>query len=171
MTGGDFLLWLVWALFGTVLMVLVVTRYVRPIFTAGGARGDEGLAVRGMAGGAGPDGAWLYCEDGDPMDKRHAWYAVRAGGTTVLGSTPRSASDDTSFFYLRAHDIRDRQVTIRWDSRLRRYVLQKGEGTVRHNNEPVADGAALPLTDGDTIELGEITRMRFTYTGPPREAS
>ena len=27
----------------------------------------------------------------------------------------------------------------------------------------------IPLTDGDTIELGELTRMRFTYTGPPKQ--
>jgi hypothetical protein len=171
MTGGDFLLWLVWAIFGTVLMVLVVIRYVRPIFTEGWSRGGEGLVARGAGGGAGPDGAWLYCEDGAPLDKRAAWFRVRAGGATVLGNTPRGPVDDTSFVYLSAHDIRDRQVTIRWDSRLRRYLLQKGEGIVRHNNEPVSDGAALPLTDGDTIELGDVTRMRFTYTGPPREAS
>jgi hypothetical protein len=169
LTGGDFLLWLVWAAFGTVLMVLVVTRYVRPIFSEGGSRSAVG-GTAPAGGPAGPEGAWLFCEDGAPLDQRAAWFRVRSGGATVLGNTPRGPVGDTTFVYLSAHDIRDRQVTIRWDTGRRRYVLEKGEGIVRHNNELVPDGAALPLTDGDTIELGEITRMRFTYTGPPPEA-
>jgi hypothetical protein len=168
MTGGDFLLWLVWAAFGTVLMVLVVTRYVRPIFSEGWSRGTE-AAAPSRSGPAGPDGAWLFCEDGAPLDRRAAWFRVRSGGATVLGNTPRGPVGDTTFVYLSAHDIQDRQVTIRWDSGRRRYVLEKGEGVVRHNNELVPDGATQPLTDGDTIELGEMTRMRFTYTGPPPE--
>ncbi len=161
MTGGDFVLWLTGAAFATALMALVVIRYVRPIFTERLSRPAELPAAQG------PDGAWLYCEDGAPLDKRAEWFRVRPGGTTVLGNTPRGPVGDTAFVYLSAHDLHDRQVTICWDSRLRRYLLQKGEGAVRHNNEPVPEGAALPLTDGDTIELGEVTRMRFTYTSPP----
>ena len=161
MTGGDFVLWLTGAAFGTVLMALVVTRYVRPIFT------DRLTRLEDATDGCGPDGAWLYCEDGAPLDKRAGWFRVRPGGTTVLGNTPRAPVSDTAFVYLSAHDLHDRQVTIRWDAGLRRYVLWKGEGVVRHNNEVVADGATLPLTDGDTLDLGEGTRMRFTYTSPP----
>src|SRR3954452_6741871 len=157
MTGGDFLLWLVWAAFGTVLMVLVVTRYVRPIFTEGWSRSGDGLVAQVAAERAPPDGAWLFCEDGAPLDKRAAWFRVRPGGAVVLGNTPRAPAGDTAFIYLSAHDIGNQQVTIRWDASLRRYVLQKGEGVVRHNNEPVPEGATLPLTDGDTLELGEIT--------------
>jgi hypothetical protein len=168
-TGGDFLLWLVWAAFGAVLMVLVVARYVRPIFSEGWSRVTEGGTATGGAQ-AGPEGAWLFCEDGAPLDQRAAWFRVRSGGVTVLGNTPRGPVGDTTFVYLSAHDIQDRQVTIRWDTGRRRYVLEKGDGAVRHNNEPVPDGAALALTDGDTIELGEMTRMRFTYTGPPPQA-
>jgi hypothetical protein len=162
-TGGDFVLWLVGAMFGTVLMVVAVTRYVRPIFS------DRLTGATETALTAGAAGAWLYCEEGAPLDRRAEWFRVRPGGATVLGNTPRSATSDTSFIYLTAHDIQDRQVTIRWDPGLRRYVLQKGEGTVRHNNELVPEGMAHPLTDGDTIELGEMTRMRFTFTGPPKE--
>ncbi len=164
------MLWLVWAAFGVALMAVVVIRYLRPIFTERLPRLGEGM---GRVGGsrAGPDGAWLFCEDGAPLDKRAAWFRVRPGGATVLGNTPRGPAGDTAFVYLSAHDVRDRQVTIRWDAGLRRYVLQKGDGVVRHNNEPVADGAALALTDGDTIDLGEMTRMRFTYTGPPAPAA
>src|SRR6266540_2121677 len=90
MTGGDFLLWLVWAAFGTVLMVLVVTRYVRPIFTEGWTRGGVGVTTRATGSAVRPEGAWLYCEDGDPVDKRAAWFRVRPGGATVLGNTPRA---------------------------------------------------------------------------------
>lgn len=161
MTGGDFVLWLTGAAFAIGLMSLVVTRYVRPIFTQ---------RVSGSAGAPrarGVEGAWLYCEEGAPLDKRAGWFRVRPGGATVLGNTPRASASDTAFVYLSAHDLHDRQVTIRWDAGARRYILQKGEGLVRHNNETVADGTTLPLTDGDTIELGEVTRMRFTYTNPP----
>jgi hypothetical protein len=161
MTGGDFVLWLTGAAFASGLMFLVVTRYLRPIFTE---RLDRPVEVSAFQG---PEGAWLYCEDGTPLDKRAEWFRIRSGGTTVLGNTPRGSAGDTAFVYLSAHDLHDRQVTIRWDGRQRRYVLQKGEGVVRHNNETVPDGASLPLTDGDTIELGEVTRMRFTYTSPP----
>jgi hypothetical protein len=164
-TGGDFSLWLVWAAFGTALMVLVVTRYLLPILRERLPVAGEGASQTGR-GAAGDDGAWLFCEDGAPLDARAAWFRVRSRGATVLGNTPRGAVGDTTFVYLSAHDIRDRQVTIRWDASRRRYVLEKGEGTVRHNNEPVAEGATVGLTDGDTIDLGEITRMRFTYTGP-----
>lgn len=161
MTGGDFVLWLTGAAFAMALMALVVTRYVRPIFTERFSR------PAGTHEGRGPDGAWLYCEDGAPLDKRAGWFRVRPGGATVLGNTPRAPVSDTAFVYLSAHDLHDRQVMICWDAGLRRYVLRKGEGVVRHNNEAVPEGATLPLTDGDTIELGEATRMRFTYTGPP----
>jgi hypothetical protein len=161
MTGGDFLLWLTGAAFATALTALVVTRYVRPIFTERLARAVDDRGARG------PEGAWLYCEEGAPLDKRAGWFRVRPAGSTVLGNTPRAPISDTAFVYLSAHDLHDRQVTIRWDPSLRRYLLQKGEGIVRHNNEAVPDGATLPLTDGDTIELGEVTRMRFTYTSPP----
>ena len=163
MTGGDFILWLTGAAFGTALMAVVLTRYVRPIFTERLSHAEESPRA------SGPDGAWLYCEDGTPLDKRAGWFRVRSAGSTVLGNTPRGASADTAFIYLSAHDLHDRQVTIRWDPQQRRYLLQKGEGTVRHNNEPVPEGAVIPLTDGDTVELGEVTRMRFTYTHPPLE--
>jgi hypothetical protein len=165
MTGGDFILWLTGAAFATVLMVVVVTRYLRPIFA------DRTALGPGRTDAAGIDGAWLYCEDGAPLDKRAGWFRVRPGGNTVLGNTPRTASVDTAFIYLSAHDLSDRQVTIRWDPQRRRYVLVKGEGQVRHNNELVPEGAVLPLTDGDSIDLGEVTRMRFTYTRPPMEKS
>jgi hypothetical protein len=147
-------------------MIMVFTRYVRPIFREGWGRAAVGITARAAMGPASPDGAWLYCEDGAPLDRRAAWFRVRPAGATVLGNTPRGPVGDTTYVYLSAHDVRDRQVTIRWDPAQRRYVLQKGDGPVRHNNEPVPDDATLPLTDGDTIELGEITRMRLTYTGP-----
>jgi hypothetical protein len=161
MTGGDFVLWLCGALFGAGLVGVVVARYVRPIFSERVSGSAEGRAA-----GA-PVSAWLYCEEGAPLDQQAAWFRVRPGGTTVLGNTPRASVGDTSFVYLSAHDVADGQVTIRWDAGQGRYVLRKGEGVVRHNNEPVPDGAALPLTDGDTLELGEVTRMRFTFTPPP----
>lgn len=161
MTGGDFLLWLTGAAFATALMALVVARYALPIFSERLVRPVQSAVAPG------PEGAWLYCEDGAPLDKRAEWFRVRPGGATVLGNTPRGPAGDTVFVYLSAHDLHDRQVTIRWDPRLRRYLLQKGEGVVRHNNEPVPEAATLPLTDGDTIALGEVTRLRFTYAGPP----
>jgi hypothetical protein len=162
MTGGDFLLWVIGALFAAVLMVVTVTRYVRPIFSERLPAAEEAVLPTGLST------AWLFCEEGAPLDRRAEWFRVRPGGTTVLGNTPLSATHDTTFIYLTAHDIRDRQVTIRWEPGRRGYLLHKGEGSVRHNNEPVPDGAIQTLTDGDTIELGEVTRLRFTFTGPPK---
>src|SRR5438105_15374906 len=104
MTGGDFVLWLAWAAFGTGLMALVLVRYVRPIFTERVSRPVDAPRAAGV------EGAWLYCEDGAPLDKRAAWFRVRPGGATVLGNTPRGPAGDTAFVYLSAHDVRDRQV-------------------------------------------------------------
>ena len=60
----GFVLWLTGAAFGTVLMALVLTQYVRPIFSERPSR------VGDSPDPTGPDGAWLYCEDGAPLDKR-----------------------------------------------------------------------------------------------------
>jgi hypothetical protein len=129
---------------------------------------SEGVSIGADRPAVGaPVNAWLYCEEGAPLDQQAAWFRVRPGGTTVLGNTPRASVGDTSFIYLSAHDVSDRQVTIRWDAVSGRYLLEKGDGVVQHNNEPVPEGAAVPLTDGDTLELGEVTRLRFTYTAPP----
>src|SRR5439155_205176 len=135
MTGGDFVLWLCGALFGAGLMGVVVAHYVRPIFS----ERVSASAERPTTGT--PASVWLYCEEGAPLDQQAAWFRVRAGGTTVLGNTPRAPVGGTSFVYLSAHDVTDRQVTIRWDAGKGRYLLEKGDGIVRHNNEPVAEGA------------------------------
>jgi len=37
---------------------------------------------------------------------------------------------------------------------------------VLHNNEPLAPGETAELVDGDTLEFGQVSRFRFTLTGP-----
>jgi hypothetical protein len=50
-------------------------------------------------------------------------------------------------------------------------VLEAGDGKVLHNNEVLPSGTSASLTDGDTIDLGDLTRLRFTFTGPPEALS
>src|SRR5262249_26242740 len=110
---------------------------------------------------------WLFCEDGTALDKRARWFRVAPRGTTLVGNRPHSSTGETAHVYLTAHDIKERQLAIRYDHGQRRYVLQRGEGRLMHNNELVTHDPPIVLTDGDTLDLGESTRLRFTFAGPP----
>jgi hypothetical protein len=170
MTHSSFLLWLAWALFAAALLFVIGFRYLREVRASGPLRSDASERASGVRAGGRPTDhprPWLYCEDGSPVDKRAAWFALRAGGTTVIGHQPRPATERAAYVYLAAHDLDAEQATIRFDRAQRRYVLEPMNGTVRHNNEPLAVGTAAPLTDGDTVDLGEVTRLRFTFTPPP----
>jgi hypothetical protein len=158
MTGGNLLLWVVWALFAAALVWLLCTRYLRAVLAGPPARAASPAAV---------GSPWLFCEDGSSLDRRAAWFRVRAGGTTVVGNRPRAATGGLGTIYLTAHDVGEQHLTIRYDPVRRRYLLEAGDGKVMHNNEPLPKGASAPLTDGDTIDLGDLTRLRFTFTGPP----
>jgi hypothetical protein len=162
MTGDNLLVWAVWALFAGALVWLLGTRYLRAVLAGPPTRG----AVPEPA--ASP---WLFCEDGSTLDRRAAWFRVRAGGTTVVSNRPRAASGSVGGIYLTAHDVGEQHLTIRYDPPRRRYLLEVGDGKVLHNNEALPRGASAPLTDGDTIDLGELTRLRFTFTGPPEVGS
>jgi len=158
MTGGSLLIWAAWALFAAALVWLLYSRYLRAVLA-----GPSPAAAAPEAVGS----PWLFCEDGSNLDRRAAWFRVRPGGTTVVGNQPRAASGTQSAIYLTAHDVGERHLTIRYDPARRRYLLEAGDGKVRHNNEPLPSGASALLTDGDTIDLGDLTRLRFTFSGPP----
>jgi hypothetical protein len=169
MTHMSLLLWLVWALFAAAVVFVVGARYVRAVLAdpVPRATGEPPGRVAAPATSRAP---WLFCEDGAPIDKRAQWFRLRAGGATVVGNRPRAATTDIAYVYLTAHDLREQQVAIRYDRGQRRYLLEHRDGKVLHNNEPLAIGASMPLTDGDTIDLGDVTRLRFTLSGPPEEA-
>lgn len=151
------LLWAAWAAFALV-VVLATAAIVR-------AAASTPLAVRPAA--IDPGAPWLYCEEGEPLDRETQWFRVRPGGKTVLGSLPRSATADTTFIYLNAHDVARDNALIGFDPERGRYRLEAPAGaTVRHNNEDVLAGAEIYLTDGDTLEIGRLSRFRFTMTGP-----
>jgi hypothetical protein len=158
MTQSSFLLWLAWALFAAALVYVVGFRYLREVRASGGLR---------RADSPRPSAPWLYCEDGSPVDKRAAWFALRGGGMTVIGHQPRPSTERAAYIYLTAHDLEPEQATIRYDRAQRRYLLESMNGKVRHNNDALATGSAALLTDGDTVDLGDVTRLRFTFTGPP----
>lgn len=153
-TLPNFPLWLAWALFGTVLSLLVWRVYLP-------------LALRAPApSGRRPPPAWLYCEDGAALDRRVRWFALRPGGCTVLGRVPRRSEPETEYLYLNAHDIEEEHARIAFDPKSGRYVIEALRGGVRHNNEPLLPGSRASLSDGDTLDLGAISRFRFTLTGP-----
>ena len=155
-------LWLAWAAFGTV-FALVTARLVRTAVTLPEAEAEPAKD---------PGQPWLYCEEGAPLDLEARWFRVRPGGTTVLGSRPRSATADTNYIYLSAHDVAEDHTLIAYDAASGRYRLRAPTGAlVRHNNEELAAGVEALLTDGDTLDVGQISRFRFTLTGPPEEAA
>jgi hypothetical protein len=154
---GNFLLWLAWAVFGTFLVWLLWTRY-RPLVLQ--VPPPPKQAPRAVP-------AWLFCEEGAALDRRVQWFALRPGGVTVIGARPRSATAEAEFVYLTAEDIEEDHVVIRFDPETARHQVEPlGSGVVLHNNEPLPAGAAAELADGDTLDLGRISRFRFTLTGP-----
>lgn len=162
MPGANPILWAAWAAFA--LAVLAVTyRVARAALTA-----PFPLRSFGAAGTAGTaEQPWLYCEDGAPLDEEVRWFRVRPGQRTVVGGRPRSATVDTSFIYLNAHDVAEDNAVIEFDPQARRYRLTAPAGArLEHNNEPLAPGVAALLTDGDTLTIGALSRFRFTFTGP-----
>jgi hypothetical protein len=157
---GNFQLWLAWAAFGTLFVLLLWRRYLPLV------RQSSALPASTEPVAAAPR-AWLYCEDGAALDRRVQWFAVRPGGRTVVGARPRSATPETDYLYLTADDIVEDHALIRFDAAGKRYHLATlDSGLVLHNNEPLPAGAEAELADGDTLDLGRISRFRFTYTGP-----
>jgi hypothetical protein len=151
------LLWLAWFCFGTFLVWLVWTRYRPAVLQAPALPKEAPKAVP----------AWLFCEEGTALDQRVQWFPLRPGGKTVIGSRPRAATEEASYLYLTADDIREDHAVITYQAEVARYVVEAvSEGVVLHNNDPVAPGERPELTDGDTLDLGRISRFRFTLTGP-----
>jgi hypothetical protein len=151
------LLWLAWAAFGSFLVWLVWTRYRPAVLQAPALPKETPRAAP----------AWLFCEDGTALDKRVQWFPLRPGGRTVVGARPRAATEDTSYLYVTADDIREDHAVISYHAEKGRYLVEAvSEGIVLHNNEAVPAGERPELTDGDTLDLGRISRFRFTLTGP-----
>jgi hypothetical protein len=157
---GNFLLWLAWALFGSYLVLLLWRRYL-PLLRE--APAEDPAPEPEPALSAPP--AWLFCEEGTALDRRVRWFPLARRGQTVVGAKPRAAAGETEFVYLTAEDIREDHAVVGYDPALARYVLRAVDGgLVLHNNEPLAGPAE--LADGDTLDLGRLSRFRFTLTGP-----
>jgi hypothetical protein len=151
------LLWLAWAVFGTFLGGLLWKRY-RPEVLRGPALPRETPR-------AAP--AWLFCEDGAPLDRRVRWFELRPGGRTIAGRRPRASTEETHYLYLTADDIQEEHALIAGNPESGRYEAEAlGAGIVLHNNEPLPPGERAELADGDTLDLGRVSRFRFTLTGP-----
>jgi hypothetical protein len=157
MENSNFLLWLSWASFGVFMGWLVWKRYLPAVLQA---PPPPKIPVQAPP-------AWLFCEEGTALDKRVQWFALNRGGKTIVGSRPRSATADTTFIYLTADDIRDDHALIRFNPEPGRYEVEAlADGITLHNNETLASGSKAELADGDTLDLGRISRFRFTLTGP-----
>jgi hypothetical protein len=152
-------LWLAWACFGTYLVWVLWKRYYPLVREAPALPEEKPQAL------AKP--AWLFCEDGTALDKRVQWFGMRPGGRTVVGARPRAATGDTTFVYLTADDIREDHALIEFNPATGRYEVETlNGGQVQHNNEPLPSGERAELADGDTLDLGRLSRFRFTLTGP-----
>jgi len=157
METSNPLLWLVWASFGSYLVWLLWTRYRGAVLQAPPPVRETPKAPP----------AWLFCEDGTALDKRVQWFPVRQGQRTVVGGLPRSSTDDTSFVYLTADDIQEDHALVAFNPQSSWYEVEAlGRGEVLHNNEPLIPGTKSVLADGDTLDLGRISRFRFTLSGP-----
>lgn len=163
MENANFMLWLAWAAFGTTLVLVVWKRYLPAVLQSLPAPKEEAPE---MASPVSPP-AWLYCEEGTPLDRRAEWFPLRSGGRTVIGRRPRAATTETLFVFLNAEDIREDHAVVSFDPVSGRYGVEAApQAVVLHNNEPLNSGGRVPLSDGDTLDLGRITRFRFTLTGP-----
>lgn len=162
---GNPLLWLAWALFGSFLVWLLWTRYRPAVLQLPVPRpGAEPGSDLQRAGGAPP--AWLFCEDGTVLDRKVRWFPIRPGGRTVVGSRARAATPETQFVYLTADDIPEDHVALVYRADTGRYEVEALNVEVLHNNDSLAPGRRAALADGDTLDLGRLSRFRFTLTGP-----
>ncbi len=162
MDNGNFPLWLAWALFGSFFVWLVWTRYRPAVLRAPAAPVVEEVTAPPLA-----PPAWLFCEDGTPLDRRVQWFALRRGGRTVVGARPRAATEEASYVYLTADDIREDHALLTFDAAPGRYFVESlPGGEVLHNNEVLPSGQRAELADGDTLDLGRTSRFRFTLHGP-----
>lgn len=173
MENGNFMLWLAWFTFGTGLVYVLWKRYLPAVLQALPERAeDSGLEAPGS--GAVPlpvaPPAWLYCEEGTVLDRKAEWFALRPGGETVLGRRPRAATSETLFIFLNAEDIREDHARVTFDPAEQRYTVEAlPQALVLHNNERLEAGERTRLSDGDTLDLGRISRFRFTLTGPEED--
>jgi hypothetical protein len=113
-----------------------------------------------------PPPAWLYCVEGTPLDQRAGWFPLAPGGRSVISSVPARSGEGTTTIYLTAHDVRSEHALIRHDDASARYRLEAFQPGIRHNNETVSPGETVPLADGDILDFGAITRLRFSLSGP-----
>lgn len=153
--------WLSWALFGSGL-VFIVWKVYRPLVLVATA-----LPETPAAPSASTPAAWLYCEEGAALDVRAQWFALRSGGKTVIGHRPKAATPEAAYVYLTADDILEEHAQVRFNEATQRYEAEPlGHAPVFHNNEEIAAGIRTPLAEGDTLDLGRISRFRFTLSGP-----
>lgn len=158
--------WLAWAGFGLFLVWLVWTRYRPDVLSSPDSSAPSSAPIPVTKGVAAPP-AWLYCEDGAKLDLRVRWFPVRTGGRTVIGRRPRAATDVEQFLYLTADDLLEDHAVVQYQPESGRYLVEAlPGGAVLHNNEPLATGDAAELADGDTLDLGRLSRFRFTLSGP-----
>src|SRR4051812_33048544 len=111
MQGPNVLLWLAWASFAGYLGWLLLKQFLPLVRMAPPPPKEAAVAPP----------AWLFCEDGAPLDRKVQWFALRTGGATVVGARPRAATAETSYVYLTADDIREDHALIRFDTDTGRY--------------------------------------------------
>lgn len=158
--------WLAWAGFGLFLAWLVWTRYRPEVLSNTDGPSAAAMPLKVAKVNSAPP-AWLYCEDGASLDLRVRWFPLRTGGRTVIGRRPRAATEAEQFLYLTADDLLEDHAVVQFLPETGRYTVEAiADAGVLHNNEVLAPGTPAGLADGDTLDLGRLSRFRFTLSGP-----
>jgi hypothetical protein len=159
MESPNFALWVTTAAFGSFLGWVLWKKYLPLVRTP--------LEHHPQPQAAAIPPAWLFCEEGSRIDRRVQWFPLRAGGRTVIGGQPRAETPDTLFVYLAADDIEHDHAVIAFDPEPGRYLVSAaGRAVVLHNNEVLPPGEQARLSDGDTLDFGQLSRFRFLLSGP-----
>lgn len=161
MQSGNFWMWLAWAVFGSGLVLLLWRVYLPRVLAA------PDLVEAPSPADPSVRPAWLYCEEGTALDRRAQWFPLRPVGRNIIGRLPRASTPEFAYLYLTADDLLEDHVQVRYNPEVRRFEVETlGAGAVLHNNERVPPGQAAALAEGDTLDLGRISRFRFTLVGP-----
>lgn len=110
--------------------------------------------------------AGLLCVDGTQVDRAASWFPLRPDEVTVLGHLPRKPQPGLRFHYFHCEDLEPEQARVSYRVEDRLFSLEAVAGEVRHNERPLEPGRQAALREGDTIHLGEVLTLRFTWEGP-----
>lgn len=83
----------------------------------------------------------------------------------ILSSAATELTRSLARRYLRGDGVEADHLRIEWRPEYGRYAASSpGNAPFKHNGEAVPAGKAVPLQDGDLLELSDTTMLRFSMT-------